>query len=176
MLGRNSSSSSSASSFDTGSSRGVIVRNSKEFGPWIIGRPSEECDDRGEGVNLGELPSVSKDADSCGLRWDEEGMFSSFRTGSRKAKDVGCVTSKRTWLREKEVDSINVSGLEDVRAVNGHDPRGDDALDPVHATVGTPQLPLSEFHQHSSCCQTVSRVAEEVGNKTVKALATESRS
>jgi hypothetical protein len=141
MLGMNSSSSSSASSFDAGSSRGVTVRNSKEFGPWIIGRPSEECDDRGEGVNLGELPSVSKDADSCGLRWDEEGMFSSFRTGSRQSKDVGCVTSKRTWPREKEVDSLNVSGHEDVRAVTGHDPRGDDALDPVHATVLTPQLP-----------------------------------
>jgi hypothetical protein len=145
MLGRNSSSSSSASSFDAGSSRGAIVRSSKEFGPWIIGRPSEECDDRGEGVNLAELPSVSKDADSCGLRWDEEGMFSSFRTGSRQAKDVGCVTSKKTWLRENDVDSINVSGVEDVRAVKAVEATTVTILvEMTHwtpCTLGTPQLP-----------------------------------
>jgi hypothetical protein len=90
MLGRKSSSSSSpSSSFAEGSSRGLIVRSSKEFGPWIIGIPSEECEDRGEGVNLGELSSVSRDADSCGLRRDEEGMLRFVGEGSRERKVSG---------------------------------------------------------------------------------------
>lgn len=49
-------------------------RSSYEFGSDAIGSPSEECEERVEGVNLGELSSVLMDPDSCGLRRDEDSM------------------------------------------------------------------------------------------------------
>jgi hypothetical protein len=44
-------------------------------------------------------------------------MFSSVRAGSHRAKSGRCVTSRRTWLNEKEVDAIGFLGLADVKAV-----------------------------------------------------------
>jgi hypothetical protein len=41
---------------------------------------------------LGELSSVLKDANSCGLRRDEEGMIDFVWRGSHRARDVRCVT------------------------------------------------------------------------------------
>jgi hypothetical protein len=74
MLGKKPSSSSPGSSLDMGSLCGVMVRSSNEFGSRIMDKPSEECEDRGDGVNLGEVPSVLLDAGSCCLR-REEGML-----------------------------------------------------------------------------------------------------
>ena len=76
MLGRKPSSSSPSSSLCAGSSWGVIVRSSKEFGSCIMDSwSSEDCEERGEGVNLGELSSVLLDAGSCCLRREEKGML-----------------------------------------------------------------------------------------------------
>jgi hypothetical protein len=67
---------STPSSCDTVLSRGAIVCSSKLFGSLMMDRPSEECDERGEGVNLDEL-SVLGEAGSRGLRRedDERGMI-----------------------------------------------------------------------------------------------------
>jgi hypothetical protein len=46
-----------ASFFGTGSPCGAIVRSSKELGSVTLGWPNDECDERGDGVNVGELSS-----------------------------------------------------------------------------------------------------------------------
>jgi hypothetical protein len=69
--------SASSASSGIGSLRGAIVRSSKELSLVTSGRSSDDCDERGEGVFLRELSSVLREAESWGLRRenDELGMF-----------------------------------------------------------------------------------------------------
>jgi hypothetical protein len=69
----NKSCSAASSSLDSNLSRGYIFRNSNELGSFMMETPSDECDERVEGVNLGELSSVLGEVGLRGLRREDEG-------------------------------------------------------------------------------------------------------